>query len=445
MQMQSLNDFVQRRLSMSNSSNIGSAQQQQQALSSTPPSSQYPMFYNRGNSMHFDPSPQQMMQHSSSVFGNNEQSYGRSFTPDMFRRDSLGFAHNILDEIGYHPEGSERRSSSMEKRNSLDLLGDAAVALSSNNDTGNTISLPSSSMYPSSNAANRHYIASNVGASQNSRRSSLDFLLGGDAMLGRRNSLTQFLIQEFANPSRRSSMLSTVGMNKPMDSFYLENLFDDPSNYSSGNYFPSATSNSASLSNYHSSSNSDLFGMQLMQQRQQESMGVMNHKNNMDSAGDYFYLQNLQNSLRKQQSWNGTYHDFSTVPHLPANQTQGSNTANKMMEETAIWQKSKKKDSRTKHAAEETEIQVDPNDLPPFSLERMYSFKASMEKSIQTQNDIQMWDKKMGLKRSHSATMTQTTRSRKKLRRMLEKHLDILTKVKTETSTKTRKKQKRGQ
>jgi len=49
-----------------------------------------------------------------------------------------------------------------------------------------------------------------------------------------------------------------------------------------------------------------------------------------------------------------------------------------------------------------------------------------METSAKSQKDIQLWDKKMGLKRSHSATMTKTTRSRKNLRKILEKHLVVL-------------------
>jgi len=481
MQMQSLNDFVQRRLSMSNNNILGAQQQMQQQqqpkrqmpLSSTS-SLQYPMWYSRGNGMPFDINPQQMMQqqhqHSSSSAstfgaGTNEQSYGQSFTPELFRRDSLGLVHNVLDEFGYSPDGFDRRTS-MEKRNSLDLLGDAAVALSSNTDASNTNfpSLLSSSMDPSSNATNnssmnRNYMAPpNSTLQQNARRSSLDFLLGGggDAMFGRRNSLTQFLIQEFANPSRRSSILSTVPINnKPMDPFYLENLLDDPSIYSSN----------IAAKNYHSSSSSDLFGMQLLQQpSQQDTTNMVNHNNNhnnnhnhnhrynMDnnSAGDYLFLQNLQDSL-KRQSWSNALTDFSMVQqqqqhhhhhqqqqHLQTNQTHGN---------TTHLQKSKKKDirDRPKHIIKETEIQVDPNDLPPFTLERMYSFKSSMDKSTQSQTDIQMWDKKMGLKRSHSATMTQTTRSRKKLRKILEIHLDILTKTKMETHANTKRQKKDGQ
>jgi hypothetical protein len=43
-------------------------------------------------------------------------------------------------------------------------------------------------------------------------------------------------------------------------------------------------------------------------------------------------------------------------------------------------------------------------------------FRVSMERSQKSQQDIHDWDRKMGLKRSHSKTMRLTTRSRKKLR-----------------------------
>jgi len=43
----------------------------------------------------------------------------------------------------------------------------------------------------------------------------------------------------------------------------------------------------------------------------------------------------------------------------------------------------------------------------------------ALEKSAESQQEIHQWDRKMGLKRSHSKTMTQSMQSRKRLRGML--------------------------
>merc|ERR1719384_2145293 len=57
--------------------------------------------------------------------------------------------------------------------------------------------------------------------------------------------------------------------------------------------------------------------------------------------------------------------------------------------------------------------------VSPF-LTAVESLQQKMQKSQQSQKNIQSWDKKMGLKRSHSSTMTKTHRSRKQLRELFE-------------------------
>jgi hypothetical protein len=66
--------------------------------------------------------------------------------------------------------------------------------------------------------------------------------------------------------------------------------------------------------------------------------------------------------------------------------------------------------------------QIDPKEAKKF----MIALSAAMEKSQKSQQDIHDWDRKMGLKRSHSKTMRLTTRSRKKLRAMLKKQINAL-------------------
>ena len=54
------------------------------------------------------------------------------------------------------------------------------------------------------------------------------------------------------------------------------------------------------------------------------------------------------------------------------------------------------------------------------------TLKQCMRKSQQSQRSIQAWDKKMGLKRSHSSTMTKTTQSRNQLKQMFEIQMKVM-------------------
>ena len=53
--------------------------------------------------------------------------------------------------------------------------------------------------------------------------------------------------------------------------------------------------------------------------------------------------------------------------------------------------------------------------------DRSHNFVVAMDKSVSSQQDIHDWDRKMGLKRSHSKTMRLSMRSRKKLTALLMK------------------------
>jgi len=61
--------------------------------------------------------------------------------------------------------------------------------------------------------------------------------------------------------------------------------------------------------------------------------------------------------------------------------------------------------------------------------ECMVSFESCMGKSFESQQRIHDWDRKMGLKRSHSKTMRLSMRSRKKLRQFMKKDIMHITKM----------------
>ena len=76
---------------------------------------------------------------------------------------------------------------------------------------------------------------------------------------------------------------------------------------------------------------------------------------------------------------------------------------------------------------EETSFHVDSSHHKSTELKnKMEAFAAAMERSSKSQLDIHNWDKKMGLKRSHSKTMRMSMRSRKKLRNLIKKEINAM-------------------
>jgi hypothetical protein len=69
---------------------------------------------------------------------------------------------------------------------------------------------------------------------------------------------------------------------------------------------------------------------------------------------------------------------------------------------------------------------MDPNVNPKALKSKMQAFASAMEKSTKSQQAIHDWDRKMGLKRSHSKTMRMSMRSRKKLRTLVKKEINAL-------------------
>jgi len=67
-----------------------------------------------------------------------------------------------------------------------------------------------------------------------------------------------------------------------------------------------------------------------------------------------------------------------------------------------------------------------PNVDPELLKVTFDSFSSAMDKSQQSQQDIHSWDRKMGLKRSHSKTMRLSSRSRKKLKAFFRCELSML-------------------
>ena len=72
-------------------------------------------------------------------------------------------------------------------------------------------------------------------------------------------------------------------------------------------------------------------------------------------------------------------------------------------------------------------VRLDPNVDVPTLKKKLGLCADAMEKSAKSQQDIHDWDRKMGLKRSHSKTMRESARTRKKLRAVFKKQINRLT------------------
>ncbi len=87
-------------------------------------------------------------------------------------------------------------------------------------------------------------------------------------------------------------------------------------------------------------------------------------------------------------------------------------------------QNQQQQDDEQRHIS--ARVQLDPSiDLPTLRI-KISNFASAMEKSSKSQQDIHDWDKKMGLKRSHSKTMRLSMRSRKKLRMVMKQELQTI-------------------
>ena len=125
--------------------------------------------------------------------------------------------------------------------------------------------------------------------------------------------------------------------------------------------------------------------------------------------------------------------DIGTLPFeeqkLPAKKSPGSN-----------------KKLQKKAASSQPVRRSRPNNPRKAHLKKSLEGLASaMEKSAKSQQDIHNWDKKMGLKKSHSKTMRLSSRSRKKLLSSCRKEIKALGRSSSSSSGASKKKQQQQQ
>jgi len=160
-------------------------------------------------------------------------------------------------------------------------------------------------------------------------------------------------------------------------------------------------------------------------------------KDGLLNDDDEVNLQKLQTSLRR-QSLSNIYDEITIMQqmnHAQHNTTMGPQYPDKDM--VQLNAQAEPQDQQLQQHFQRQQMTSPPTvkpkpeqaeeeiELLSLSKENIDSFQKSMDLSVKSQQEIEVWDKKMGLKRSHSVTMTRTTRSRKNLRRLLEKHMPL--------------------
>ena len=88
--------------------------------------------------------------------------------------------------------------------------------------------------------------------------------------------------------------------------------------------------------------------------------------------------------------------------------------------------KEEHEESNEKEGKLRVNVRLDPSIDIQALKGKIETFASSMDKSAKTQQDIHDWDRKMGLKRSHSKTMRLSMRSRKKLRSTMKREMSTI-------------------
>merc|ERR1712038_1447976 len=181
---------------------------------------------------------------------------------------------------------------------------------------------------------------------------------------------------------RRLSNLQ-LGMN-PIDANHLDSLFDDGTN--------------AGLALGLQQNEADALRQAMRRQSLLQSLNKnSSNSTNAQTIANQAQLVNNQLAIAQQQQQQ--YLQAATI--------------------SAASKKNKNNDAAMASAAAEANPELPQEQVTPF-LTAVESLQDKMQQSQLSQKSIQSWDKKMGLKRSHSSTMTKTHRSRKQLRELFE-------------------------
>jgi hypothetical protein len=410
-QMESLNDYVSRRFSMSSLGGSGD-------LLDFPGSRRFSMEFSHLN----DPSFWQ----GDGLPNFNSNQYDGSYNAlwNQRRRSSALAMQNFIRDFNLDnpiANSNDQMASGapsgqrMEKRTSLDLLGDAAAALSNQEDKSEIKTIGSANARKQAEDTLMKHIAqsgnivkssempgnSNPGRLPMNRRSTLDMIMHGDGTLGdRRSSLSFILGQEFYPLSRNNSL--GLGSFPPQ---HFNDIFDDMQPF---NYMPM---NDMRMQGSSMAEN-NLYRKMLEQDQKEDNL-------------DYMTLQNMQEKLYRRFSQTGAFNNYEfNVMMQHMNQQRHQNNHMDYLRHSQGVRRLSSFETPGKalptNVSKQSPSKMESEALPVINPERLKAFTETMEKSQVSQVSIQAWDKKMGLKRSHSATMTKTTRSRKALRELFE-------------------------
>lgn len=331
--------------------------------------------------------------------------------PEHLRRKSLEFAaiagrrRSSLSQQSDFSQTSQRildyaKVENATRTNSLDLLSDV-VALASAN------SPMSTDVVTANNVDGGSGISANHTASTSPNRTSLDLLAGEASIL--------------SSDMRRSS-----GLSQHLDSYEHKKgseLFDDIS--------------------MHQSTRINLLRKQIQQQDQNRAFS------NASNFQISYSQQNTASAMRE------SYY-LASGKDLTARAYEMTQLNNKVsnhgsLQRASFLVGSQKHDGGNSMASESIPNHNEASILSRLPMPQsprnlsMEVFHQSMQNSEISQRNIQSWDRKMGLKKSHCSTMTKTTQSRKRLKFFFGNLLGYSTKTeKVEGRKASRKKRKTG-
>lgn len=305
----------------------------------------------------------------------------------------------------------------MEKRTSLDLLGDVAAARSfessipknEEEDTNaetkaedrnhvDTEKKEIENMESTTSKQSPSKQSTNIAGRQPvNRRSTLDMIMNGQGTFGDRRSSLSFILSQDFHPLSRSNSMALGHLSNEMQ-FMPPYEMNNPYAY----HMPFNHIQMKDMGQ------NDPFASQSMFMNQTIHHGRPNKLSYED-----LHLLALQEDIFRRQSYENLRQGFEQ-------NTMSQNRGVKKKKNSTDPKKRLKKFTPPKPSKSSVSFMLECESIPSLHLESIKSFTETMKKSQESQISIQVWDKKMGLKRSHSATMTKTTRSRKALRELFE-------------------------
>ena len=354
----------------------------------------------------------------------NNHHRNMSMHNDYTRRNSLFLAgqfdddNQLLDSSLRGRTGNSNDFVPFEKRSSLDLLGEAAANIDLQNKWKNTNHSSIVSRSNSLGQSNDAFLAVLANIESPSLRADVD-------QARRQQASLQLALQGNINLSnnRNSLELDIAQRKSSLEFLQKRNSLDLLQRRSSSDWFSSHNDENRLHNNFD---HHDALALAaLFETQRRNSLETAFRRNSLDQVNSVERRGSLTNPLNANQL-ETIFDDIFTTTYQRTNHNDSMLNQLSQSEIDAMKQFPARYHNIHDHQMTLIDSADSLNKKLGLILNSFHSLQKMMQKSFESQQIIQKWDKKMGLKRSHSSTMTKTDRSRKKLRRLIDTDKKLL-------------------